>query len=284
MKNKLILALSTTAFILAGCADTNVVVEDNIEIDTVISSDHDVTTSDASIADVKTSDVTTSDIKTPEITDDIENNTVFESEIESQLESEPQEMMYYTTLTDEIKERITGKSYPASGDNIQISYDDLSYLHVLYYDFDNNIQEGELICNKEIAQDLLEIFTELYNNQYQIEKIRLVDDYNADDEASMADNNTSCFNYRVIAGTDRISNHSYGKAIDINPLYNPYITTRNGTENISPSNATPYADRTASFDHKIDTEDLCYKLFIQHGFTWGGAWENSKDYQHFEKK
>jgi hypothetical protein len=259
MKNKFILAVSTTAFILAGCADTNAV---------VISSDE----------------------TQPEITHDIEINTVIESEIESEIEtesepeSEPQEMMYYTSLTDEIKERITGKSYPASGDNIQISYDDLAYLHVLYYDFDNNIQAGELICNKEIAEDLLEIFQALYDNQYQIEKIRLVDDYNADDEASMADNNTSCFNYRTIAGTDRISNHSYGKAIDINPLYNPYITTRNGEENISPANSEMYADRTASFDHKIDTEDLCYKLFIQHGFTWGGAWENSKDYQHFEKK
>jgi hypothetical protein len=188
-------------------------------------------------------------------------------------------MMFYTSLTDEIKERITGKSYPDPEiyDNIQITYDDLSYLHVLYYDFDNNIQEGEIICSNEIAEDLLEIFQTLYDNQYQIEKIRLVDDYNADDEASMADNNTSCFNYRTIAGTDRISNHSYGKAIDINPLYNPYITTKGGTENISPANSTQYADRTAVFAHKIDADDLCYKLFIQHGFTWGGDWQNSKE-------
>jgi hypothetical protein len=263
MKNKFILAITTTAFILTvtACANKNI---------DVISNENDEVQS--------------------EITYDIESDTIFEletaliSESEIETESKPQEMMYYTPLTDEIKERITGKSYPATSDNIQISYDDLAYLHVLYYDFDNNIQEGELICNKEIAQDLLEIFGELYNNQYQIEKIHLVDDYNADDEASMADNNTSCFNYRVISGTDRISNHSYGKAIDINPLYNPYVTNRNGTENISPSNATAYADRTANFDHKIDTEDLCYKLFIQHGFTWGGDWKNSKDYQHFEKK
>jgi hypothetical protein len=201
-----------------------------------------------------------------------------------QPESRWEEMFYYTDITDEIKERITGKSYPSSGDNLQISYDDLVYLHVLHYDFNNDVQEGEIICNREIAEDLLDIFRELYDNKYQIEKIRLVDEYGADDEASMADNNTSCFNYRTIAGTDRISNHSYGKAIDINPLYNPYITTRNGAENISPENATQYADRTATFDHKIDTDDLCYKLFIQHGFTWGGAWKSSKDYQHFEKK
>jgi hypothetical protein len=263
MKSKLILAVLTTVFIMTACADTNAVVKDNIETNSEITT----TTENDTIFE-------------PETTQVIES----ESETEIETESEQEEMMYYTPLTDEIKERITGKSYPATSDNIQISYDDLSYLHVLYYDFDNNIQEGELICNKEIAQDLLEIFEELYDNQYQIEKIRLVDDYNADDEASMADNNTSCFNYRVIAGTDKISNHSYGKAIDINPLYNPYITTRNGTENISPANATPYADRTDNFEHKIDTEDLCYKLFIQHGFTWGGNWTNSKDYQHFEKK
>jgi hypothetical protein len=259
MKSKLIWAVLVTAFIMTACADKDKVIQDNIDINSKIITE-----------------------ATTETFSEIELD--IEIETEQQTESEPQEMMYYTSLTDEIKERITGKSYPQTGDNIQISYDDLAYLHVLYYDFDNNIQEGELICNQEIAQDLLEIFQALYDNQYQIEKIRLVDDYNADDEASMADNNTSCFNYRVIAGTDRISNHSYGKAIDINPLYNPYITTRNGTQNISPINAIPYADRTATFDHKIDTDDLCYKLFIQHGFTWGGSWKNSKDYQHFEKE
>lgn len=190
---------------------------------------------------------------------------------------------YYTALTDEIKARITGKSYPDTDETLQISYEDLAYVHVLHYDFQAQVQEGELICNQTIAQDLVDIFYELYESQYPIEKIRLIDEYDADDEASMADNNTSCFNYRTVPGRTTLSNHSYGCAIDINPLYNPYVRTSGGKELISPDNAVPYADRSADFPHKIDKNDLCYRIFIEHGFRWGGAWNSSKDYQHFEK-
>lgn len=190
---------------------------------------------------------------------------------------------YYTALTDEIKARITGKSYPDTDEPLQIAYEDLAYVHVLHYDFQAQVQEGELICNQSIAQDLVDIFYELYENQYPIEKIRLIDEYEADDEASMADNNTSCFNYRTVPGRTKLSNHSYGCAIDINPLYNPYVRTSGGKELISPDNAVPYADRSVDFPYKIDKNDVCYRIFTEHGFDWGGAWNSSKDYQHFEK-
>ncbi len=190
---------------------------------------------------------------------------------------------YYTALTEELKEYITGKSYPDTTEPIQISYDALAYVHILHYDFAGQVQEGELICNQAIAQDLVDIFYALYEHQYAIEKVRLIDEYNADDELSMADNNTSCFNYRTVPGRTKLSNHSYGYAIDINPLYNPYVRTKNGIEQISPENGIVYADRNVDFPHKIDKEDLCYKLFVEHGFQWGGAWNSSKDYQHFEK-
>lgn len=190
---------------------------------------------------------------------------------------------YYTALTDEIKARITGKSYPDTDEPLQIAYEDLAYVHVLHYDFQAQVQEGELICNQSIAQDLVDIFYELYENRYPIEKIRLIDEYEADDEASMADNNTSCFNYRTVPGRTKLSNHSYGCAIDINPLYNPYVRTSGGKELISPDNAVPYADRSVDFPYKIDKNDVCYRIFTEHGFDWGGAWNSSKDYQHFEK-
>lgn len=211
-----------------------------------------------------------------------------ESIISEQTESESavldvQEAFYSMPLTEELKAYITGKSYPDTTDPIQISYDMLAYVHILHYDFEGQVQEGELICNQAIAQDLVDIFRTLYEHQYAIEKVRLIDAYNADDELSMADNNTSCFNYRTIPGKSKLSNHSYGYAIDINPLYNPYVYTRNGTELISPENGAAYADRSADFPHKIDKEDLCYQLFVEHGFQWGGAWNSSKDYQHFEK-
>jgi hypothetical protein len=153
----------------------------------------------------------------------------------------------------------------------------------LHVGFDGQTHDGEIICNKAIAEDLLEIFEQLYEAGYQIEKIKLVDEYNAEDEASMADNNSSSFNFRFISHTTKISKHGSGMAIDINPLYNPYIKTVNGNLNIEPANSTQYVDRTADFPHKIDESDLAYQLFIAHGFSWGGAWNSSKDYQHFEK-
>ena len=98
----------------------------------------------------------------------------------------------------------------------------------------------------------------------------------------MADNNTSCFNFRRVYGKEKLSNHSYGKAIDINPLYNPYIKTVEGRLNCEPANAWEYTDRQKEFDYKIDHEDPCYQIFTQHGFSWGGDWTDRKDYQHFE--
>ena len=209
-----------------------------------------------------------------------------------------QEGFYYEELTKEVKMRINGISYPISSndasvinrlakdDTPAISYDDLRYLSILHYDFNGEVQTGELICNKGIADDLVEIFYELYVNEYQIERIQLVDNYMGDDTVSMADNNTSCFNYRVVDGTTSLSKHALGCAIDINPFYNPYVVyNRNGSGEtyISPAGSEVYADRSKDFPYKIDENDLCYKLFIAHGFIWGGNWNSSKDYQHFQK-
>ncbi len=175
--------------------------------------------------------------------------------------------------------RIKGLSYK---DDCPIPVSDLRYLHVLHKGFDGQTHEGEIICNKYIAEDLLEIFEDLYEADYPIESIKLVDEFGADDEASMEANNSSCFNFRYISHTKKISKHGYGLAMDINTLYNPYVKTVDGTLVVEPATATAYADRSKDFDYKIDEEDLAYQLFISHGFQWGGAWNSSKDYQHFE--
>ena len=196
---------------------------------------------------------------------------------------------YYEPLSDHLRRYITGVSYPAVNTEEEaalpaVSYDDLRYVHVLHYDFDGNPAEGELICNEYIAQDLVEIFYELYYNEDQIERMVLIDEYDGDDTASMEDNNTSCFNYRVVEGSESLSKHAYGLAIDINPFYNPYVTyERDGTEKVSPAAALGYADRSVNFPYKIDEEDLCCRLFKEHGFIWGGNWNSLKDYQHFQK-
>ena len=189
---------------------------------------------------------------------------------------------YYESLSQGVIAKITGISYV---DNDNVSLDDLRYCSLLYNDFDGNTQTGEMICNKKIAQDVIEIFAELYSSGYQIESIKLIDEFGGDDTASMEANNTSCFNYRVVDGTTRLSNHAYGLAIDLNPYYNPYITyNKDGSTNVSPEGSRIYEDRSASFPYKIDENDLAYKLFKEHGFKWGGDWNSVKDYQHFEKK
>lgn len=172
--------------------------------------------------------------------------------------------------------RINGKSYKS---DCTVPIDDLRYLTVLHYDLNGDIKTGELICNKRISKDLLEIFRTLFEAKYPIEKMVLIDNYDGNDELSMEDNNTSAFNFRTIAGSQRLSKHSLGLAIDINPKYNPNVRRRK----ISPKSGADYADRTKKFPYKIDKTDLCYKEFIKHGFTWGGNWRSNKDYQHFEK-
>lgn len=205
------------------------------------------------------------------------------------------EGFYYEPLSNDLISYITGISYPALpseapegtlnvGEQNDISYADLRYVHIIHYDFDGKLAEGELICHSSIAEDLVEIFYDLYASEYQIEKVTLIENYNGDDTASMADNNTSCFNYRVVDGTKSLSRHALGLAIDINPLYNPYIRyDKKGGQTVSPVEGEAYADRTVSFPYKIDPDDLCYRLFTEHGFTWGGNWNSSKDYQHFQK-
>ncbi len=165
--------------------------------------------------------------------------------------------------------------------------EDLRYLTVLHKDKDGNTHQGEMVVHKLIAEDVLEIFEKLYDAGYPIERMVLPDNYLADDETMMRDNNSSCFNFRFISHTDKISKHGLGMAVDINTLYNPYhkiVENDDGTstEVIEPATGEPYLDRTQKFDYKIEKGDLCYTLFIEKGFEWGGDWTDRKDYQHFE--
>ena len=187
---------------------------------------------------------------------------------------------YISEIPDDIFAKMQGKSYK---EDCTVPREDLRYVHVRHIGFDGEAKDGELVVNKAIADDVLAIFEELYKADYPIEKVRLVNEYDADDEASMSDNNSSAFNFRFISHTTRISKHGLGMAVDINTRYNPYVKTVDGKLSIEPANGADYVDRSKDFPHKIDHEDLCYKLFKEHGFTWGGDWTHSKDYQHFER-
>ena len=183
-------------------------------------------------------------------------------------------------IPDAIWQKMQGKTYV---NNPYVSRSDLRYLRVKHWDYDEQTHQGELVCNRLIADKLLAIFRELYKAHYPIQRIRLADEYDADDERQMRDNNTSSFCYRNVSGSKNLSKHARGLAIDINPLYNPYIRYRkDGSQIIEPANAKPYADRSKPYRYKIEKGDLCYRLFIKYGFTWGGSWRTMKDYQHFE--
>ena len=187
---------------------------------------------------------------------------------------------------DAVFNRINGKSYR---DNNDIALEDLRYLTIPYYDFEQQVMLGEMIVNVDIQEDVLNIFKELFNNKYEINSMKLIDDYwilgtdgNKADNNSIEENNTSCFCYRQVTGGESISNHGYGRAIDINPQQNPYV--ENGKN--SHRNADEYVNnRYVGEPHVIvaSDEDICYSIFTKYGFTWGGNWTNPIDYQHFEK-
>lgn len=204
-----------------------------------------------------------------------ENIIIDSSDIVKTVPKEP--IFSYSEISTDIKNKMLGSSMPK---NEPISFDDLSYLKLTYYGFDEKTHIGEMIVNKDVAEEVVEIFKELYMEKYPIEKIKLIDEYNASDELSMKDNNSSSFCYRTVSGTDVISNHGKGVAIDINPLYNPHVNT--STNKVSPDTAYDYVNRNTVVKGMIVKGDACYNAFIKRGWSWGGNWRNP-DYQHFEK-
>lgn len=151
----------------------------------------------------------------------------------------------------------------------------LTLVDVYYYSFDEKIHKGQIVIHRLLAKDIIEIFDLILLNKFPIAKVIPIVSYNWSDDLSMNDNNTSCFNYRLVAGTNKISNHAYGLAIDINPKLNPYIKG----SSISPEGA--------KYDSKIPgtilPDSFLVKEFKKRGWTWGGDWTTRKDYQHFEK-
>lgn len=182
---------------------------------------------------------------------------------------EVQKNFYAQEIPESVFLRMQGKSYP-KGCTVQRS--DLRYLRVLHINKGGKTQVGEMVCNKAISADLIDIFRQLYDARYPIERMVLIDDYDAKDDESMAANNTSCFCYRMMTGSSkRISKHGLGLAVDINPKDNPYVKGKT----VKP--------RGAKLPPAINRSSLPYRLFTEKGFRWGGAWRTVKDYQHFEK-
>ena len=150
-------------------------------------------------------------------------------------------------ISDDLFDRMrTGKTYK---EDCIVPREDLRYLLILHKDKEGNTHQGEMVVHKLIAEDVLEIFEKLYDAGYPIERMVLPDNYMADDETMMRDNNSSSFNFRFISHTNRVSKHGLGMAVDINTLYNPYhkiVTNDDGTQTevIEPATGEAYLDRT----------------------------------------
>lgn len=186
---------------------------------------------------------------------------------------------------DNLYQRMNGKSYQK---NDYVPLESLRYIKMPHYNFEGQIQVGEMVVSRDILEDVFAIFKELFEAEYQIQSMYLVDNYwtgdpDTTDSASIDVNNTSAFCFRMATGSQKLSNHAYGKAIDLNPQQNPYVSYSSGKPKWSHTNANDYIDRSTGLPHVITHEDLAYQVFTRHGFRWGGDWNNPKDYQHFDK-
>jgi len=188
---------------------------------------------------------------------------------------------HISTITPKIKQRmIQGNSWHKG---CPVGLNDLRYLQMRYLDFKGQTKMGEMVVHKDIADEVIEIFHTLYSIGYPIRKMKLVSDYKGSDWQSIEADNTSAFNCRNATGSKKWSKHSYGKAIDLNSIENPYIS-RSG--HIAHKASLQYRKRV----HKKDTyadravllrSDKVVKLFKKYGWKWGGDWHGMKDYQHF---
>jgi hypothetical protein len=168
-----------------------------------------------------------------------------------------------------------------------VSLYDLRYINVNHLDFNGQTISGEIIVHKDIADEVVNIFADLYAIHYPIRQIRLVSDFKAKDWQSIEADNTSAFNCRPVTGNKKKwSKHAYGKAIDINPIENPYVS-RKGY--ISHKASLKYKKRVHKVNSYADKaillkNDEATKVFKKYGWKWGGDWRTLKDYQHFTKK
>lgn len=154
---------------------------------------------------------------------------------------------------------------------------DLRILSLSHWNYAGSVSTGKLVVAAGLANQVVDIFQDLYEEGFPIERMELVDKYDGDDNLSMAANNTSAFNCRLVTGDSTYSEHSYGRAIDINPLVNPYVKG----STVLPPAGSGYVDRSLDAPGMIHSNDEVVQAFAARGWIWGGTWSSLKDYQHF---
>ena len=179
-------------------------------------------------------------------------------------------------LPDALRERMVGVSWHRG---CPVPRRDLRLLRMPYVGFDGDVHRGRMVVHERSAQKVLGIFEQIYEGGFRIRRMRLIEAYDGSDTRSMRANNTSAFNCRTVAGTSRWSEHAYGKAIDINPVQNPYVN--GGT--VQPAAGREYLDRADVRKGMVVRPGVVVRSFRAADWGWGGDWSSSKDYQHFSR-
>ena len=155
--------------------------------------------------------------------------------------------------------------------------EELRAVVLTHWGYDGAVHEGRLIVDAALAEEVVDIFRDLFDARFPIERIEPIDVYGGDDNRSISANNTSAFNCRPSTGGTSWSEHAYGRAIDVNPLVNPYVD--DGA--VLPPEAAVYTDRTRTDPGLLHDGDAAVRAFERRGWIWGGTWQSLKDYQHF---
>ena len=170
--------------------------------------------------------------------------------------------------------RMTGVSWRHG---CPVSLRDLRVVSASYRGFDGRVRTGTLIVHRDVAAQVVSVLAKLFAARFPIRRMEPVDAFGGRDYASIEADNTSAFNCRPVAGTSRWSEHAYGRAIDLNPLENPYVS--GGTTSHPASRR--YLDRSRQLKGMVHAGDLVVRAFAAVGWGWGGSWSGTKDYQHF---
>ena len=163
-----------------------------------------------------------------------------------------------------------------------VSFEQLRILDIFHYEFDQNLKSGQIIVNEIIAIDTINIFKRLVDIKFPIYSVIPIHEFSGDDDLSLGKNNCSCFNFRKIEGSNLLSMHSYGLAIDINPLQNPFIKINDDkTVQILPKEGVNYLNRNNIRQGMVEP---IVTIFEVNGINeWGGNWNTPIDYHHFQK-
>ena len=156
-------------------------------------------------------------------------------------------------------------------------FDSLALIEVPHWDFDGAVRYGEIVVAAEVAESVASAFAAIFDAQFPIERIERIDHFDANDDLSMAANNSSGFCFREIAIGGGLSKHALGLAVDINPVQNPYVVAGQ----VFPAKAREYLDRDNLRPGMIVRPSPVVEAFEAIGWEWGGDWTTKSDFHHF---